>query len=68
MDTSTLTPGDRVEVNIKGIPFTATFKGRSHHGLYLTDEPDPARITYRLVTSREILRKLDPQEKFEVAG
>lgn len=67
MNTSALHPGDRIEANVKGIPFLATFKGKAHHGFYFTDEPDPQWITYRLLTAREILRKVDPRERAEAA-
>lgn len=68
MDTRSLTPGDRVEVNVKGIPFIATFDRKVHSNLFHVKDPDPSRVTYEHVTAREILRKLDPQERFEVTG
>lgn len=68
MDTRFLAPGDRIEVNVKGIPFVATFDYKVHSNLFHVKDPDPPRVTYEHVTAREILRKIDPQERLEVAG
>lgn len=63
METRLLNPGDRIEANVRGIPFVATLDCKVHSGLFRIKDPDAERITYRHLTPREILRKLDPQER-----
>jgi hypothetical protein len=66
MDTRSLHPGDRVEANIRGLIFTAkVIKSADQWGIWRI-LPDRHRITYRSVTSRQIVKKLDPQEQLGV--
>jgi hypothetical protein len=66
MNTASLRPGDRLEANVRGIPFLATFDCKVHSNLFRVKDPDPARVNTLHLTPREILRKLDPQERLEV--
>ena len=56
MRVSKLTPGDRVERNVRGRRFTATFHGETIGG-YSIDNTQPV-TSYRTVSSRQIVRKL----------
>lgn len=60
MNTSELTPGDRVEVNVRGLSFPARYAGRDVDALQPHRiEPLVRGITFRHVTSRQIVKKLE---------
>ncbi len=69
MLTSQLYIGDRIEANVKGVSFTATIVGRSPDGLFLKIEPDdPKRYTWRFLTARKVVKKLEAQGRLGVAS
>lgn len=56
--TRSLKPGDRVECSVRGVTFKATLTIWYPEGWGI--EPDePRRITYRVVSPRRIVKKLD---------
>jgi len=60
MNTATLTIGDHVQVNVKGVTFTATV--RSLDRWLIGIEPHhPKRYTWRAVSPQCIVKKLDRQ-------
>jgi hypothetical protein len=60
--TSKLQLGDRVEANIRGISFTGTITSKLPGSLGI--EPDePKRFSWRFVTPRQVVRRLDRQER-----
>lgn len=72
MDTRSLKVGDRVYCNVRGQVFTATF-GEPHGTSpspprYPIYDPSPKSITYRHVTSRQIVGKVEGQERLEVGA
>lgn len=56
MKVSSLKPGDRVEVNVKGRVFAAAFQGLE--GSRAVVEPESHRITYRSVKKTEVIKRL----------
>jgi len=61
--TSQLHRGDRIEANVRGVSFKATITGK-RPGLPLAVMPDePGRYTWRILSPREVVRKLDAQQK-----
>jgi hypothetical protein len=67
MDTSKLQPGDRIEADVRGQRFAATYERRVYTGLHKVKDPEP-RSTYLHLTSNEIVKKLDQQERLGVGG
>lgn len=67
MRIATLHPGDHVQVDVRGTVFNATVKS-VHPGCSLVGiEPDqPERYTWRSVTARRVVKKLEGQERLEV--
>lgn len=56
MNTTKLTPGDRVEVNVRGLLFPARYQGRDQERHRVN--PEQANISYLHVSSRQIVKKL----------
>jgi hypothetical protein len=59
MNTSKLKPGDQVEVNVRGLTFTALYNGPGPDclGGHLISPRQP-NISHRCVRSRQIVKKL----------
>lgn len=70
METRTLKVGERIRCGVRGQKFTATFRGESYSspGVFLVDDPNPKSVTYRHVTARQILGKVEGQERLEVGA
>jgi hypothetical protein len=68
MDTRSLKVGDRIRCNVRGQIFTARYLGYSltRLGGHRIDDPDPKSVTYREVTARQIVGKVEGQERLEV--
>lgn len=58
MDTTNLNRGDRVQCNVKGLPFTATIVDYDEVvGRWQVEDTEP-HVGYCLLTSRQIVKKL----------
>lgn len=70
MQTRVLNVGDRIRCDVRGQKFTATFRGESYAspGIFLVDGPNPSSVTYRHVTARQILGKVEGQDRLEVGA
>lgn len=70
MNTRSLKPGERIRCNVRGQVFTARFMGHSlsSPGTFKVDSPDPQSVTYRHVTARQIVAKLEGQERLGVSA
>jgi len=66
MDTRSLKVGDRIRCNVRGLAFTATLDGRVE-GLWLISATRPT-MGMRTVTSRQIVGKVEGQERLEVGA
>ena len=67
METRTLHTGDHIEANVRGVSFKAIIVGRSPDGLFFKIEPDePKRYTWRFITARRVVKKLEAQERLGV--
>jgi hypothetical protein len=51
-------PGDRIEAKVKDVTFTASVVGKER-GL-LKIEPDESWVTWRCLTARAVVKRLDP--------
>lgn len=65
MKLAVLRPGDLVEVNVRGLKFEATFV-RVDELDRAVIEPTSSRITYRRVTARQVVRKVETQQRLGV--
>lgn len=63
MDTSRLHPGDRLQANVRGLPFTCTLEKKEPTRLLKVQDPDPSWVTYRFLKPRQVVRKLEGQER-----
>jgi hypothetical protein len=59
--------GDPIEVNIRGVHFKATITGKPP-GLLAIMPEEPQRYTWRFVSARQVVKKLEPQERLGVAS
>lgn len=66
MRSSTLHIGDRIEANVRGVSFTATVTGKPP-GLLAIEPEEPQRFTWRFVSPRQVVQKLEVQEKLGAA-
>lgn len=66
METRTLNTGDHIEANVRGVHFKATITGKAP-GLLAIAPDEPSRFTWRFVTARQVVKKLETQERLEVA-
>jgi hypothetical protein len=62
MRTCHLHIGDRIEANVRGVSFKATIVG-TPPGLLAIDPDQPKRVTHRFVKARQVVRKLEAQQK-----
>ena len=67
MNTRALHAGDRIKANVKGRVFEDTLITRLQDGRWLVGDTKP-RSTYLHLSSRQIVERLDLQERWEVAG
>ncbi len=67
MLTSQLHIGDRIEANVRGVSFKATITGRPQ-GLLAIEPDEPHRYTWRFVTARQVVKKLEAQGHPEVSA
>lgn len=67
MRLSALSPGDLVAVNVRGISFEARFV-RVDDLDRAVIEPLSSRITYRRVTARQVVRRIETQQRMGVAA
>lgn len=56
MDTTKLNPGDRIEVNVRGLCFPARYEGADSKQHRVA--PETANISYLHVSSRQIVKRL----------
>ncbi len=68
MKLSTLTPGDTIEVNRKGVLFSAIYKGTDENGLAKIEPLNPLHFTWRKATARQVVRRVEVQECLGVAA
>jgi len=61
MKTATLKVGDRIRCNVRGQVFTATFRGPNLVGGFAINPASPS-VTYRHVTARQIVGKVEQRE------
>lgn len=64
MLTSQLNIGDRIEANVRGVSFKGTIAGKPPGPLAINPD-EPKRFTWRFVTARQVVRKLEAQQKLE---
>lgn len=62
-----LHPGDRVEVNVRGVRFEARVRNIDAVGNVSID-PCESWITYRTVSPRRIVRRIRNQQRMEVGA
>jgi len=67
MRTDTLQIGDRIEANVRGVSFTATITSMPP-GLLGVEPDEPSRYTWRFVSARQVVRKIEAQQKLETAA
>lgn len=67
MDTSRLTPGDRIQCNVRGQHFPAIFLKLDRYG-WFEIEPLSKYVTWRRVRSRQIVERVERQERLEVSA
>ncbi|HUB98544.1 MAG TPA: hypothetical protein VMS11_01845 [Solirubrobacterales bacterium] len=67
METSTLQSGDPITCAVRGQSFRATYIGPTSNGWFEV-EPVSSRATWRRVRAHQIVRKVDRQERLEVAS
>jgi hypothetical protein len=68
MTLATLTIGDTIECNVRGTTFSALYKGTDDNGLAKIEPLDPRHFSWRKVTARQVVRRVEVQECLEVAG
>lgn len=70
METRSLKPGERIRCNVRGQVFTARYLGPSPSspGTFKVDDPNPKSVTYRHVTARQIIGKVEGQERLGVSA
>lgn len=66
METRFLQKGDLIECSVKGVTFKATVEAFGKPGT-LKVKPSEPWVTWRWVRSRQVVQKLESQERFEVA-
>lgn len=67
METRTLHIGDHIEANIRGVHFKARIVGKPP-GLLAILPKEPQRYSWRFVTARQVVKKLETQERLGVGG
>lgn len=66
MRASSLRPGDRVEVDVRGVTFTATIEEAEPRAYVRLKDPSPY-VTWKFVKPGRVKRKLETQGQIEVA-
>lgn len=66
METRTLNEGDRIEANVRGVSFTATITSKPP-GMLGIEPDEPKRFSWRFVTPRQVVKKLEAQEMLGVS-
>jgi hypothetical protein len=67
MRTDSLDTGDRIEANVRGVHFKATITGKPP-GLLAIDPDEPKRYSWRFVSARQVVAKVESQERLGVAS
>lgn len=67
METRFIKKGDLLECCVKGVTFEATVEAFGKPGT-LKVKPTESWVTWRWVRSRQVVKKLEPQERMEVAA
>ena len=67
MLTSQLDIGDRIEANVRGVHFKATITGKPP-GLLAIEPDNVKRYSWRFVTARQVVKKLETQERLEAVS
>lgn len=59
--------GDRIEVNVRGVSFKAMIVGKPPGPLAIKPD-EPQHYSWRFVTARQVVRKLEAQQKLGKAS
>ena len=65
MLTSQLHTGDHIEANVRGVHFEARIVGKPPGPLAILPK-EPQRYSWRFVTARQVVKKLEAQERLRV--
>ena len=65
MNTATLTPGDLIRCNVRGLKFEAVYRWPTANGRHAIS-PQTRNVSHFHVTARQIEKKLERQERLGV--
>lgn len=68
MRLTTVQRGDTIKCNVRGTTFPATFKGVDDNGLVRIQPLDPKHFTWRRVTARQVVERVEVRQALGVAS